>query len=142
MSKITPYIMSLSRCSALYRSQKLEPLGIKGIHGSYLIQICHNPGISQDQLAKKLFINKSNIARQVAVLEEGGFLQRKPSSVDKRVMELYPTEKAKQILPQVQEVFRQSDRMLTEDLTEDEIRFVTEVLQRMKEKAAAWMEEA
>ncbi len=142
MSKITPYIMALSRCSALYRTEHLEPLGIKGIHGSYLRQVCRNPGISQDQLAKNLFINKSNVARQVAVLEEKGFLLRKPSCADKRVMELYPTEKAQQILPQVNEVFRQSDRMLTEDLTPEEIEAVIQILYRMRQKAAAWMEEA
>ena len=96
MSQINRNILSIARCDVQYRSEQVAPLGLKSCHTSYLMEICRNPGISQDKLAQAIFINKSNIARQVAVLEEDGFIRRVPSQADRRVMELYPTEKAPQ----------------------------------------------
>lgn len=80
------------------RQAYLEPFGLKGYHAQYLIEIGGNPGISQDQLAQKLQVDKSNVARQVAFLEENGYLQRQPSPTDKRVQQLFPTEKAQTLV--------------------------------------------
>ena len=84
-----------------------------------------------------LFFNKSSVARQAAVLEEGGFITRKPSPSDKRVMELYPTEKTLEILPQVREILRQWEHELTDELSEEEVEALSRILAKMKEKAAA-----
>ena len=104
MTQIIRDMLEISRCGVQYRSDKLAPLGLKSIHASYLTEICANPGISQDKLARIICINKSNVARQVAVLEEDGFVRREPSAADKRVMELYPTDKALALLPQIQQI--------------------------------------
>ena len=140
MSKIARDITALARCGAAYRNEMLAPFGLKACHTSYLIKISTTPGISQDKLAQALFFNKSSVARQAAVLEEGGFIIRKPSPSDKRVMELYPTEKTQQILPQVREILRQWEHELTDELTEEEVEALSGILTKMKEKAAAWME--
>ena len=78
MSQIIRDITEIARCGAQYRADLLAPLGLKGCHASYLTEICAQPGISQDQLAKRICINKSNVARQAATLEEEGFLTRTP----------------------------------------------------------------
>lgn len=141
MSQINRNILSIARCDVQYRSEKVAPLGLKSCHTSYLMEICHNPGISQDKLAQAIFINKSNIARQVAVLEEDGFIRRVPSQADRRVMELYPTEKAMALLPQIQEVLLDWESYITEGLTEEELALLTKVLSGMKQRAARWTEQ-
>ena len=93
MSQIIRDITELTRCGAQYRLDQLSPMGLKACHASYLTEICACPGISQDGLARRICINKSNVARQAAVLEEEGFITRTPSPADKRVMELYPTRR-------------------------------------------------
>ena len=140
MSKITRDIAALFRCGAAFRTEQLAPFGLKAFHTSYLLRIGANPGISQDKLAQSLFVNKSNVARQVAVLEEDGFVIRKPSDTDKRVMELYLTEKAEAIMPQIRQILLEWETLLTEDLEPDEIEAISPILAKMKEKAAAWME--
>ncbi len=142
MSEITRDILEIARCNAQYRTDALAPLGLKGCHASYLTEICAEPGISQDQLAQRICINKSNVARQAATLEEDGFILRKPSASDKRVMELYPTEKTLQLLPKLLQITACWEQCLTRDMTDPEIRLVTSILERMKRKAAQWMEEA
>ena len=140
MSKIARDITALSRCGAAYRNEMLVSFGLKACHTSYLLKIASSPGISQDKLAQALFFNKSSVARQAAVLEEGGFIIRRPSPSDKRVMELYPTEKTQQILPQIREILRQCEHDLTDELTEEEVEALSRILAKMKEKATAWME--
>ena len=93
MGNIIGDINAIDRCGRRYRTDALEPLGLKGCHGRYLREICRNPGIFQEQLTESVLVNKSNVARQVAALEEGGFLERKACGKDKRMLRLYPTEK-------------------------------------------------
>lgn len=141
MSQIIRDITEISRCGVQYRSDKLAPLGLKSCHASYLTEICENPGISQDKLARRICINKSNVARQVAILEEEGFITRVPSEADKRVMELYPAEKTLQLLPQVKQVLMCWEDCITHDLTDEERELITGLLMKMKSRAAWYMED-
>ena len=140
-----PYIMKtmneIVRCGMQYRNDRLAPFGLKSSHASYLLEICRNPGISQDNLAKRICFNKSNIARQIAVLEEDGFVQRKASAEDKRVMELYPTEKTLELMPRIRQVLGDWRGYLMEGLTEEEIRVLDKALESMRAKAGQWVEE-
>ncbi len=140
MSEITRSIMEIARCSAQYKAEMLAPFGLKGFHSSYLEEICADPGISQDQLAQRICLNKSNVARQAAVLEEDGFISRRPSPSDKRVMELYPTEKTLALLPRILGITSRWEQCLTSALPDSERAQITALLQQMKGKASTWME--
>ena len=140
MSQIIRDITEVARCGAQYRSDQLSPMGLKACHASYLTQICAEPGISQDGLARRICINKSNVARQAAVLEEEGFITRRPSASDKRVLELYPTEKALTALPRIQKVLDSWDGCVTADLTPREKEQLAALLAKMKIRATAYME--
>ena len=94
MSLLMGELDSIARCAAQYRSERLAALGLKSCHASYLMGICDCPGISQEQLARRIYQNKSSVARQLAVLEEAGFVRRVCCDSDRRVTELYPTEQA------------------------------------------------
>ena len=125
----------ISRCATLYRDARLEHLGISGYQASYVTQICRCPGISQDQLAQKLHVNRSSVTRQLAMLEENGFITRCRSDSDRRLMQVYPTEKMKQALPVVRECFHSWHDSLTEGLSEDEISTLERLLTRLAERA-------
>ena len=141
MTQIIRDITEITRAGAEYKTTNLAPYGLKGCHASYLAEICACPGISQDRLAQKICINKSNVARQAAILEEDGFIIRKPSESDKRCMELYPTEKTLELMPRITGILDCWDQCITKELTDEEIAMVTAILERMKEKASRWMEE-
>ena len=140
MSQIIRDITEIARCGAQYRSDRLAPMGLKACHASYLTEICDCPGISQEKLAGRICINKSNVARQAAILEEEGFITRQPSPTDKRVMELYPTEKAHALLPQISDILKRWESCTTGDLTEGEKALLSELLAKMKFRAADYME--
>ena len=91
MTQLVRDITEITRAGAEYKATNLAAYGLKGCHASYLSEICACPGISQDKLAQRICINKSNVARQASALEEDGFIIRKPSTADKRVMvQLWP----------------------------------------------------
>ena len=140
MSQIIRDITEITRCGTQYRTEALAPMDLKACHASYLSEICADPGISQDKLAQRICINKSNVARQVAILEEGGFITRVPSAEDKRIMRLYPTEKTLALLPRILSILDTWEKCLTAGLSEEEMDILTELLSRMKAKATAWME--
>lgn len=134
-------ILATARCSAQFRTERMARFGLKGFHISYILHICACPGISQDRLAQRIFLNKSNVARQAAWLEEEGFITRTPSSTDKRVMELYPTEKAEALLPEIRAILTEWEALLTADLTPQELETAGPLLDKMQRRAAQWMNE-
>ena len=141
MTQIIRDMLEISRCGVQYRSDNLAQFGLKSLHASYLTEICANPGISQDRLARIICINKSNVARQVAVLEEDGFVRRVPSEADKRVMELYPTEKTLEILPQITHILMCWENCITQDLSNEEKECLSSLLSKMSSRASHYMED-
>ena len=140
MSQIIRDITEIVRCTTQYRAETLAPLGLKSCHASYLTEICATPGISQDQLASRICINKSNVARQAAILEEDGFITRTPSATDKRIMQLFPTQKTLDLLPRISRILTGAEAFLTADLTPEEKELLADMLARIKGKASNWLE--
>ena len=141
MPQIIRDISKIARYGVEYRSEKFAPMGLKSCHGRYLTEICASPGISQEQLAKTISYNKSNVARQVAALEEAGFIERRTCGKDKRVMRLYPTEKALSVLPQITQIMDHWHAWLIQDLSEEEQLLLENLLTRIKNRAADCLEE-
>ena len=140
MSQIIRDITEIARCGAQYRTDRLAPMGLKSCHASYLTEICAHPGISQDKLAKRICINKSNVARQAAALEEEGFITRIPTTTDKRIMELHPTQKTLDLLPQLSGILKCWESCITGDLTEEELAQLAGLLAKMKTRATDYMD--
>ena len=140
MSMIVSYLTQIAQCGGQYRNRQLEPWGIRARQASLLLEICATPGISQDTLAKRLFLDKSVVARALANLEEQGLVERPTCQKDRRVIRLQPTEKALQMQPQLQAVNAQWAQFLTADMTPEELAALETLLERLQTRAAKWME--
>jgi len=140
MHHIAQTISELSRCRRQYIAERMLPYEMKTCSAMNLYYICSKPGISQDALTRQRGADKSSIARQAATLEEEGYITRVPCRDDKRVMKLYPTDKALELLPKITEVLDFWEEMLTQDLTEAEIGVLIGLLDRMRVRAASWKE--
>ena len=138
MSKIVCYLTQIARCGGQYRNRRLEPWGIRARQASLLLEICATPGISQDTLARRIFLDKSVVARALANLEEQDLVERLTCQKDRRVIRLHPTEKALEILPQLQAVSAQWERHLTADMSPEELTVLESLLTRLQVRAAQW----
>ena len=123
------------RCANLYRTAQYAALGIGSYQDSYLLHICREPGIPQDRLAEVIYVNKSNVARQLASLEEKGFISRTPDPQDRRSLLVYPTQKATDALPAIHNVHRAWNEMVLEGFGEEERRLVADFARRLSENA-------
>lgn len=141
MAHIMRDLTYISRCGAHYRDQALEPLGITGRQAGSLMAICHEPGISQEQLGKRVVLNKSNIARQLAAMEEMGLVKREVSPNDRRVLKCYPTEKSMEMLPEIRKIYRAWREQLLQDMTPQEQETLEQLLAKIKARAGRWMED-
>lgn len=128
-------INTISRCAALYRDTHLANCGLSGWQAPYLPEVCAAPGITQDQLALRLHVNRSNVTRQLAMLEENGFVTRRRSESDRRTVEVYPTQKAQDTLPAVRAVYRTWRETLFYDLSPEERDQLEALLDRLAHRA-------
>ena len=127
----------LTRCTDMYRDERFRHLGLSSRQSVLLLNVCRSPGITQDALSKAILIDKSNITRQIALLEEAGLVTRRPDESDRRQIQVFPTESALSLLPEIREGFRAWREYLSEGLTVDELDLFCSVMDRIARKAAA-----
>lgn len=126
MPQLNRSVNVIGRCAALYRERALTGTGVGPYDQSYLFYLCRNPGVSQDTLARDLYVNKSSVTRHLSHLEREGFLTRVPDEKDRRALLVYPTEKAMEVLPLLRRISRDWEALLTKGFSEEESeRFLT-----------------
>ena len=133
MPSINRYIMTIARCSNQFRSERLRDTGLCGQHCAYILRVCREPGTTQDAIAREIYVNKSNVTRQL--------VERRPCETDSRAMEVYPTEKALAVLPEVHAVLREWNKCITADFTEEEKEQFKDLLARAAERAQQRLDE-
>lgn len=140
MSKLLQNLTAVSRCGVEYRKQYLEAEGIPGKYGRFLLEVCSTPGISQEALSRQLLLDKSNITRHAATLEEDGYITRVPCPDDRRILRLYPSDKTQALLPHLTAAWDSWETVITKTLTPEECRQAAALLEKMKTAAREWME--
>jgi len=138
MPSLMRCINIIGRCGAIYRADKLAGSDLGETHHSYILTLCRNPGISQDSLSRRLFINKSNVTRTLAYLEAHGYVTRVQSEEDRRVILVYPTDKAYAAVPGLKEMIKGWNDYMTADLDENEKEVLREILPKLAKKAAEY----
>ena len=124
----------------MYREKMFKDIDLGACHAHYILAICKNPGISQDKLAQNICINRSNVTRQLSYLEDHGYVERRQSEEDRRVLMVYPTDKAFEILPFVREVTGEWNAYITDGFSADELDQLNDMLTRLAQRAREYAE--
>lgn len=140
MPNFTHNINIISRCTTMQRSEQLQSLGLCGGQAPYLLQLCRHPGQTQEELSRAMYVNKSTVARQIAHLEQKGFVDRRPCDKDRRCIRLYPTQQALDALPAIRNVIRDWNDYLICELSEEEQAILHSALARMSARAQAYVQ--
>jgi DNA-binding MarR family transcriptional regulator len=138
MPTITRELSVLARCGNQYRSERLRDFSLTAYQAPYILHISMSPGLSQEDLAREMHVNPSNAARQLAALEESGFVTREQRQDDKRQLAVFPTQKALEACPVVRDINAQWHAYLTQDMTEEERSTLELLLEKMRRRAEAW----
>lgn len=140
MPGLTYSLNIVARCTQMQRGQKLKELGIGGGQVPYLLRLNRFPGITQEELAKMLYVNKSTAARQLASLEKSGLVERRPSETDRRCLKLYLTDKGRDALPEVRKVIGEWNEYLLEGLSEEERASLLDMMARLSGRAQEYID--
>ena len=139
MATFLKNINMVARSATQFSEEQLSKVSdLKGYHSKYILTVCANPGVSQDALARAIFVNKSNVARQTVALEEMGYVERRQGE-DKRVSLVYPTQKALEILPVIRGINAKWREVITEGFSEEEKQVLLSLTERLYKNAVKFM---
>ena len=123
------------RCVMRFRENALADIGLAGCQTPYLTALYRQPGISQEEMARQLNVNKSSVTRQLAILESKGYVRREPSGTDKRILLVYPTEKALSVKVRLYGCYHDWNTYLTQDFTDEEQELLSRLMVRIADRA-------
>lgn len=86
-------------------SRELAPLGLKIAQLDLLMNVHRHPGASQQELARRLLVGRSNITMLLPQLEKDGLVVREPDPEDKRAFRLSMTQKGEELLQRALQVY-------------------------------------
>lgn len=140
MEPLMKSVNQTARCAMLYRNQVLEPYGLMDHQHAYIIHICQNPGIGQDELANRIHVNKSNVARQLQKLEENGLIYRSNATNNRKIRQVFPTKKGIEIFPHVKDKLSKWQAYLLEGFTADEQNLLCQMMATVMKRAIDYTE--
>ncbi|NOV04186.1 MarR family winged helix-turn-helix transcriptional regulator [Paenibacillus planticolens] len=139
---IPRWISLLYRYGQMYIGEHLKAYDIgKGQH-IFLNALYKEDGLTQEELADYLKIDKGTTAKALKKLEQQGYITRTVSEKDKRCNEVHLTEKALLIKEDVRKVLTDWRERLTYGLSQEEQQLALIILEKMGNNAARFAEEA
>jgi len=131
--------MNLSRLISILHNQKnsymnvqLKEFGLSHGQAITLKIIYEENNIKQEDLNKRLQIDKSAVTRILKTLEDKGFVVKKTSKEDKRNHVLFLTAKGEKIYPQIKRVIEKTNKMMLSDIDDHQQKILEELMIKMK----------
>jgi MarR family transcriptional regulator, organic hydroperoxide resistance regulator len=105
-------------------AQVLEPLGLEVAHYDVLANVARDEGLSQQVLARRLLVAKSNVSALTSVLERRGLLQRLRHQSDARVRLVILTAEGRRITQRAMKAHAEIVSAMLNVLNSDEVKIV------------------
>ena len=112
--------------------RRLQPLGLSRAQWSVLAILSNHEGVSQSQISQELEIEKSTAGRLIDQVEKSGWIERRPIPGDRRLWSIHLTDRARQLLVEVERVILNSRDEMLHGLSADQQQYLTDVLQTVK----------
>lgn len=113
-------ISILYRKSHIWLNNGCAQYDLTAAQAVVILIVCDFEVLTQDEITKRLALDKSVIAKTVTKLEETGFLIRTTNKKDKRTYDIRPTKKAIEVYPFLKEQMDISFQRMTQNMTEEE----------------------
>ncbi|WP_322987613.1 MarR family winged helix-turn-helix transcriptional regulator [Hoeflea sp.] len=118
-------------------ARELHPLDIKPPHLDILINLFRTPGISQQDLADKLLVGRSNLSMLLPQMQKRGLLLRRGDPQDRRVLRLELTEEGEELTRKAIAIQSELiDRTMT-NATAEECHLIGDVMSRIVNELTA-----
>lgn len=112
-------------------NERLISLGITRVQWIALYYLGKYEGISQKDLAKKMNVKGSTVARLLDRMEKEGSIAREGDPQDKRIIRLKLTEKGKELREKFLPECEKMSKIFARGITDEEIEIFKRVLKKM-----------
>jgi DNA-binding MarR family transcriptional regulator len=109
----------------------LKPLGICRTDFAYLFFLEAHPGSTQEEIREYVGLDKAIVTRIIKRLEARDLLKRKRCQHDKRAMNVFLTDNAKEILPRLHSILDEFDSAMMKGFSQEEINVLVPFLNRI-----------
>lgn len=129
LSHLIRVVFHLFGCDA---REKLDKIGIPHSFGPVLTEISRHEGLSQCELAEKMFFKPSSVSVTIQKMEDSGYILREPHESDARQFRIFLTESGKALADKIRRTFEQVEKETFETLTPEEITELRRILEKLR----------
>jgi DNA-binding MarR family transcriptional regulator len=120
--------------AAIQFGEKLKGLQLTRPHAGILRLIGPTPGLSQQELARRLAILPSQLVALLDELEERGLIERRQDATDRRTYALHLTKSGRDVTEQIGRIAREHDDAICAALDIPDRRQLNALLERIAEQ--------
>lgn len=135
MNQAGTYISVLMRQLNLFFSHELSEVEITASELMYLSQLYTRDGLTQDEMATKISVDKAATTRTIQGMEKKGLIVRDSNEKDHRSKCVYLTDKAKQMEEHIREIQKKWSDYIMQDMTVSEAELFVKQLKQMSVRA-------
>lgn len=130
-----PAWLSVARVYQLCHRQlsaALDPLGLEVAHYDVLINVARDEGLSQQVLARRLLVAKSNVSALLTVLERRALIVRSRHSSDARLRLISLTPSGRELTDEAMRRHKQIAEAMLAQITAEEAAAVRQAMCKME----------
>ncbi|MBQ5991505.1 MULTISPECIES: MarR family winged helix-turn-helix transcriptional regulator [Bacteria] len=135
MLKAGTYISVLMRQLNLFFGHELSDVEITASELMYLSQLYNRDGLTQEEMAAVITVDKAATTRTIQGMEKKGLVRREAHEENYRAKRVYLTDKAKNAEPRIRELQKKWVDFITQDMTQKEAEVFAAQLKKMSQRA-------
>ena len=133
--KAGTYISVLMRQLNLFFGHELSDVEITASELMYLSQLYNRDGLTQEEMAAVITVDKAATTRTIQGMEKKGLVRREAHEENYRAKRVYLTDKAKNAEPRIRELQKKWVDFITQDMTQKEAEVFAAQLKKMAQRA-------
>lgn len=131
-------ISKITKC-ALHKES--EAVGLPQGYRAIIFHLAHNDGITQLELSRLTHLKPPTISVSLQKMESEGLVSRRADADDLRKTIVTLTEKGREIVSRIEDVFKSHDKAITDSLTPEETQTLKTLLIKVRESVLPESEE-
>ncbi|MGO2892208.1 MAG: MarR family winged helix-turn-helix transcriptional regulator [Enterococcus devriesei] len=135
MDKVPGRLISiLYRKNQIYLNTALKPYHITSAEQPVLMFLYENPGVTQEEIAHYLQVDKALMTRTIQALVQKGFVRKEKDQVDKRCNRVFLTDEGVAIREGIKNSLLEWNKILLGDFDEEKQQAIFSILEELVDK--------
>ena len=121
-------VSMIHRTRMMYINDKMKGMDITAGQFPFIMVLSHEEGITQEDLAAHLHIDKGTVARALRKLEDKKFIFREIDKKNRRRYLIYLTEKGRSVVPHIINIDNEWENSMCSKFSEEEYTNLFDIL--------------